>query len=135
VLLQLIAKLSGQNIVVPLIILLSINSLIWYLKSGISSRLKQSLCPYVIIRLWVGGGSMTRLKFLTASCFCILVVFCAFAAEEPFRIRSVSTVQPGRVSVVVELPSGLTPKPDEFELLIDNKPVATVREIRGLDLN
>jgi pSer/pThr/pTyr-binding forkhead associated (FHA) protein/Mg-chelatase subunit ChlD len=79
---------------------------------------------------------MTRLKFLTAaSCFCVLIVFSAFAAEEPFRIRSVSTAQPGRVSAVVELPSGLTPKPDEFELLIDNKPVATVREIRGLDLN
>src|SRR5262249_5023586 len=45
VLLQLISKLSGQNIVVPLIILLSINSLIWYLKSGISSWFKTILMP------------------------------------------------------------------------------------------
>src|SRR5215470_7875435 len=67
VLLQLISKLGGQNIVGPLIILLSINSLIWYLKSGISSRLKQSLCPWVIIRLWVGGGSNDTIKISHSS--------------------------------------------------------------------
>jgi Mg-chelatase subunit ChlD len=79
---------------------------------------------------------MTQSKFLAAaSLFFILIVFYVFAAEEPFRIRSFSNDQSGEVSVVVELPAGLTPKTADFDLLIDNKIVATAREIRGLDLN
>ena len=79
---------------------------------------------------------MTQSKFLAAaSLFFALIVSYVFAAEEPFRIRSFSTDQSGEVSVVVELPPGLTPKTADFDLLIDNKIVATAREIRGLDLN
>jgi hypothetical protein len=71
---------------------------------------------------------MTRSKSLVAaSLFLALIVFSVFAAEEPFRIRSVSTVQPSEVSVVVELPSELSPKPADFALVIDNQMVATAR--------
>jgi Mg-chelatase subunit ChlD len=78
---------------------------------------------------------MTRSQFLAAtSVLSALIVFSAFAAEEPFRIRSVSTAQPGEVSVVVELPSKLTPKADDFDLIIDDKRIVA-REVRGLVLN
>jgi Mg-chelatase subunit ChlD len=78
---------------------------------------------------------MTRSQFLAAtSVLSALIVFSVFAAEEPFRIRSVSTAQPGEVSVVVELPSKLTPKADDFDLIIDDKRIVA-REVRGLVLN
>src|SRR5262245_47382673 len=77
---------------------------------------------------------MTQSKFLVAtSLFFALVVSPAFTAEEPFRVRSVSTPQPGEVSVVVELPPGLTPQAADFGLVIDNKTVPA-REVRGQDI-
>src|SRR5262245_47599968 len=77
---------------------------------------------------------MTRSKLLVAaSLFLALIGFCAFAAEEPFRVRSLSTAQPGEVSVVVELPPGLTPQAADFGLVIDNETV-TAREVRGQDI-
>jgi pSer/pThr/pTyr-binding forkhead associated (FHA) protein/Mg-chelatase subunit ChlD len=70
-----------------------------------------------------------------ASLFLALIAFFVFAAEEPFRIRSVSTAQPDEVSVVVELPLGLIPKAADFDLIIDNEVVTNARETRGLELN
>src|SRR5262244_386572 len=94
----------------------------------------QALCPYVITQLWVWGDSMTRTKLLVAAnLFFSLVVSAALAAQEPFRVRSVFTAQPGDVSVVVELPPGLTPQAADFALVIDNENV-TAREVRGQDI-
>ena len=77
---------------------------------------------------------MTRTKLLVAAnLFFSLVVSAALAAQEPFRVRSVFTAQPGDVSVVVELPPGLTPQAAEFALVIDNDTV-TAREVRGQDI-
>jgi hypothetical protein len=77
---------------------------------------------------------MTRTKLLVAAnLFFSLVVSAALAAQEPFRVRSVFTAQPGDVSVVVELPPGLTPQAADFALVIDNDTV-TAREVRGQDI-
>src|SRR5262245_31323752 len=79
---------------------------------------------------------MTPSKFrVAASLFFALIVSRVVAPAQPLRIRSLSTTPPGQVSAVVELPQGLTPKATDFDLKIDNNPVATVREIRGPVLN
>ena len=56
-------------------------------------------------------------------------------AQERFRVRSVFVDPAGQVSAVVELPPGSTPEPSDFQLVIDENPVATAKETRGQELS
>src|SRR5215510_7162377 len=97
-------------------------------------KVVQACAPRSLLNCGFGGDSMTRTKLLVAAnLFFFLVVSAALATQEPFRVRSVFTAQPGDVSVVVELPPGLTPQAAEFALVIDNDTV-TAREVRGQDI-
>jgi hypothetical protein len=50
---------------------------------------------------------------------------------ESFRVGPVYTKEPGMVSVVVDLPSGVTASAADFHLLVDGNPVATAHEIKS----
>src|SRR5262249_61964651 len=82
----------------------------------------QACAPRSLLNCGFGGDSMTRTKLLVAAnLFFSLVVSAALAAQEPFRVRSVFTAQPGDVSVVVGFPPGFTPQAADFSLVIDNE--------------
>ena len=79
---------------------------------------------------------MTWFRFLAAISLLFVPSTSSISAEgEQFRIRSVFVVPVGEVSAVVELPGEPSPTSSDFQLLIDDKPVASARETRGLILN
>jgi hypothetical protein len=54
---------------------------------------------------------------------------------EQILVGPVYSDQPGEVSVVVELPPGVTPEASDFRLLVDGKIVATARQIKPFRLS
>lgn len=74
------------------------------------------------------------LKFLAGvSLLLVSSAPCVVAAQ--FRVGPVYTDQPGEVSVVVELPPGVTPEASDFRLMVDGEIVATAAEIKTFDIS
>jgi von Willebrand factor type A domain/Inner membrane component of T3SS, cytoplasmic domain len=65
----------------------------------------------------------------------LLIALPAFVLARDFRVGPVytTTTQPGEVSVVVELPPGITPKDARFRLLAGDTPVAIARDIKSFE--
>ena len=62
----------------------------------------------------------------------LLVFHTSLVLGEQLRVGPVYTKQPGVVSVVVELPPGVTPTAADFHLLDAGNAVATAQEINLL---
>jgi von Willebrand factor type A domain/Inner membrane component of T3SS, cytoplasmic domain len=60
----------------------------------------------------------------------LLIPYAPVLGAEPFRIGPVYHKAPGEVSVVVELPAGVTPTAADFRLLIDDSLAATAQEMK-----
>jgi hypothetical protein len=61
----------------------------------------------------------------------LLVFHPSLGLAEQFRVGPVYIKQGGVVSVVIELPPGLTPTAADFHLLADGNPMATAQEIKS----
>src|SRR5262249_15885466 len=61
----------------------------------------------------------------------LLVSPTSLVLAEQFRVGPVYIEQGGVVSVVIELPPGLTPTAADFHLLADGNPMATAQEIKS----
>src|SRR5262245_22932422 len=61
----------------------------------------------------------------------LLVAHTSLVLAEPLRGGPVYTKQPGEVSVVIELPPGVTPTAADFYLLAAGNTIATAQEIKS----
>src|SRR5262245_49994844 len=61
----------------------------------------------------------------------LLVFHTSLVLAEQFRVGPVYIEQGGVVSVVIELPPGLTPTAADFHLLADGRPMATAQVIKS----
>jgi hypothetical protein len=61
----------------------------------------------------------------------LLVFHTSLVLAEQLHVGPVYTKQPGVVSVVIELPPGVTPTATDFHLLANGNPVATAQEIKS----
>jgi Mg-chelatase subunit ChlD len=68
------------------------------------------------------------LKLLTGLSM-LLIVHTPSVSAEQFRVGPVYTDQPGEVSVVVELPPGVTPDVSDFRLVMNGKTLAVAQTI------
>jgi Mg-chelatase subunit ChlD len=79
---------------------------------------------------------MTWLTFLVALGLLLFASTPLVTAQsEPFRIRSSSVDTAGELTAVVEVPPGSTVNASDFNLLIDNRQVATAREAHDQELH
>src|SRR5262245_34314836 len=69
--------------------------------------------------------------FLVGISILLLISHTSLVLAEQLRVGPVYTKQPGVVSVVTELPPGITPTAADFRLLADGSPVATAQEIKS----
>jgi Mg-chelatase subunit ChlD len=82
------------------------------------------------------GDPMNWFKLLALLSLLFLSSESLISAEhEQFRIRSFSTGANGEISAIVELPEDSSPNAEDFQLVIDDKPIASARDTRGLVLN
>ena len=70
------------------------------------------------------------MRFLVGISF-FLVFHTSLVLAEQIRVGPVYTKQPGAVSVVIEVPPGVTPTAADFHLLSDGSPVAPAQEIKS----
>ena len=74
---------------------------------------------------------MMRFKISAIICFCLVIGAPPLSAE-PFKLHigTVYTDRPGEVSMVVELPPGVTPEASDFRLRADDNTMSTGEELK-----
>src|SRR5215510_6826405 len=101
-----------------------------YLCSRLGSRQDVSsiLTSYAPRTVLKRGVSLMR--FLVGISL-VLVFHTSLVLAEQIRVGPVYTKQPGAVSVVIELPPGVTPTAADFHLLANGSPVTPAQEIKS----